>query len=266
MAYRENTVERNRVAGTIIYLEDITVDFNGFKALHGVNFFVDYGELRVLIGPNGAGKTTLLDVICGWVKPERGQVFYGEGKDICGLSEHKIARLGISRKFQTPSVFLSLTLFENVELSLRRSEGFWRTLSSSLSEENQDRIFSVLKSIGLGDKAYARASSLSHGEKQWLELGMSIVQQPSLLLVDEPVAGMTGKEREKTGELLQTIVRDRSVLIVEHDMEFVRQIAKKVTVLHEGAVLCEGSMERVQNDPTVIEVYLGRGEKGRREC
>ncbi len=254
------------MAGTIIYLEDITVDFNGFKALHGVNFFVDYGELRVLIGPNGAGKTTLLDVICGWVKPESGQVFFGEGKDISRLSEHKIARLGIGRKFQTPSVFVNLTLFENVELSLRRSEGFWGTLSSSLSDENQDRIFSVLKSIGLCDKACARASSLSHGEKQWLELGMSIVQQPSLLLVDEPVAGMTGKEREKTGELLQTIARDRSVLIVEHDMEFVRQIAKKVTVLHEGAVLCEGSMERVQNDPTVIEVYLGRGEKGRREC
>jgi urea transport system ATP-binding protein len=266
MALRENTIERNRVAGTIVYLEDITVDFNGFKALHGVNFFVDYGELRVLIGPNGAGKTTLLDVICGWVKPESGQVFFGEDKDISRLSEHKIARLGISRKFQTPSVFVNLTLFENVELSLRRSEGFWGTLSSSLSGENQDRIFSVLKSIGLADKAYARASSLSHGEKQWLELGMSIVQQPSLLLVDEPVAGMTGKEREKTGELLQTIAKDRSVLIVEHDMEFVRQIAKKVTVLHEGAVLCEGSMERVQNDPTVIEVYLGRGEKGRREC
>jgi urea transport system ATP-binding protein len=254
------------MAVTIIYLEDVTVDFNGFKALHGVNFFVDYGELRVLIGPNGAGKTTLLDVICGWVKPESGRVLYGEGKDIQRLTEHKIARLGISRKFQTPSVFVNLTLFENIELSLRRGEGFWGTLSSSLNGDDRDRIFSILNMIGLADKSSERAGSLSHGEKQWLELGMNIVVQPSLLLVDEPVAGMTGREREKTGELLQAIAKDRSVLIVEHDMEFVRQIAKKVTVLHEGSVLCEGSMERIQNDPTVIEVYLGRGEKGEREC
>ena len=261
MALRENTVERNCVAGTIIYLEDVVVDFNGFKALRGVNFFVDYGELRVLIGPNGAGKTTLLDVICGWVKPESGEVIYDEGKDLCKLTEHKIARLGIGRKFQTPSVFANLTLFENIELSLRRSEGFWGALSSTLSGENRDRIFSVLEFTGLADKPWEKAGSLSHGEKQWLELGMTIVQQPSLLLVDEPVAGMTGREREKTGELLQAIAKDRSVLIVEHDMEFVRQIAKKVTVLHEGTVLCEGSMERVQNDPTVIEVYLGRSEK-----
>lgn len=254
------------MAGTIIYLENVTVDFNGFKALRDVDFCVDYGELRVLIGPNGAGKTTLLDVICGWVKPEKGQVYFGEGKAISNLTEDKIARLGISRKFQTPSLFTNLTLFDNLELSLRRNEGFWATLSSSLNNENRDRIFRTLEMIGLGDKTYNRAGSLSHGEKQWLELGMNLIQEPFLLLVDEPVAGMTGRERAKTGELLQMVAKDRSVLVVEHDMEFVRQIAKKITVLHEGAVLCEGSMERVQNDPMVIEVYLGRGEKKERKC
>lgn len=245
----------------IIKLEKIAVDFSGFKALTGVNFSLQQGELRMLIGPNGAGKTTLLDVISGKVRPESGRVVF-KGENICGLKEHRIAGLGISRKFQTPAIFGNLTVFENMELSIVKAKGIFFALVSRLTSDDTDKIVSMLRLIGLEDKIQTRAGILSHGEKQWLELGMSIIQEPALLLVDEPVAGMTGKEREKTGELLQMISEDRSVLVVEHDMEFVRRIAKKVTVLHEGAILCEGSMEEVQNNPAVIDVYLGRTEEG----
>lgn len=247
------------MADTIIYMENVTVDFSGFKALKEVSFYVDRGELRFLIGPNGAGKTTLLDVICGKVKPEKGRVIFGDSLDICRLSEYRIARAGISRKFQTPSVFSNLTVFENMEIALKKNTGVLSSLLHSLNSTDTDRIFSVLKKVGLKEKSGQKAGFLSHGEKQWLELAMTIMQEPKLLLVDEPVAGMTGRERIRTGEILMEIANDRSVIVVEHDMNFVQRFARKVTVLHEGQIICEGSFDRVKNDPVVIDVYLGRG-------
>jgi urea transport system ATP-binding protein len=246
-------------AGTIIYLEDVTVNYDGFKALSRLNFFMDRRELRVVIGPNGAGKTTLLDVISGRVKPESGRVIFGHETDLLPLRENDIARLGVGRKFQTPSVFVNLTVWDNVELSLRRaSKGVFAALRRHDPPEERDRIAETLETVQLAAKADAPAGSLAHGEKQWLEIGMVIAQDPELLLVDEPVAGMTDEETARTGELLESIAADRSVLVIEHDMEFVRQIARKVTVLHQGTVLCEGPVEQVQNDPRVLEVYLGR--------
>jgi len=245
--------------GTIIYLDDVTVSFDGFQVLRGVNLYVDHGELRALIGPNGAGKTTLLDVICGKVKPEKGRIIFGERTDLTKLEEHEIATLGIGRKFQTPAVFKNLTLLENLALALRSRRNVFSTLFGSLTPEQIHRIHSTLETLGLMKKARRKAGSLSHGEMQWLEIGMVIVQDPELFLLDEPVAGMTEEEREKTSQLLQWIAKDRAVLIVEHDMEFVRQTAQRVTVLHEGTVLCEGPVEEVQHDPRVVEVYLGRG-------
>ncbi len=247
------------MAGTIIYMESVTVNFSGFKALNKVNFFVDNGELRFLIGPNGAGKTTLLDVICGKVKPENGRVVFGDKIDICKLSEYRIARAGISRKFQTPSIFSNLTVFENMEIAVKKNIGVISSLIHSLNSADTDRIFSVLRAVGLEEKGRDKAGFLSHGEKQWLELGMTITQEPDLLLVDEPVAGMTGRERIRTGEILMEIANDRSVIVVEHDMNFVQRFARKVTVLHEGQIICEGTFDRVKNDPVVIDVYLGRG-------
>ena len=245
--------------GSIIYLEGVTVDFDGFKALHDLNFFMDYRELRVVIGPNGAGKTTLLDVISGKVQPAAGRVIFGKHTDLIGRRENEIASLGIGRKFQTPSIFENLSVRENLELSLARpSKGVLATLRSRLSGEQQARIEETLERIGLEGRGGERAGGLSHGEKQWLEIGMVIVQQAELLLVDEPVAGMTDEETARTAELLQAIARDRAVLVIEHDMEFVRSLARRVTVLHEGRVLCEGSVDEVQQDPRVREVYLGR--------
>jgi urea transport system ATP-binding protein len=242
----------------IIYLEDVTVSYDGFKALSRLNFYMDRRELRVVIGPNGAGKTTLLDVISGRVKPEHGRVIFGRNTDLTVLSENQIAALGIGRKFQTPSVFVNLTVWENVELSLRRpSKGVLATLLSRDGSEARDRIAATLDTVGLGDKGGAPAGALSHGEKQWLEIGMVMAQDPELLLVDEPVAGLTDEETARTGELLLSIAAERSVLVIEHDMEFVRQIARTVTVLHQGALLCEGGVEQVQRDPRVLEVYLG---------
>ena len=245
--------------GTIVYLEDVTVNFDGFQALRGVNFYVDHGELRALIGPNGAGKTTLLDAICGKVRPERGRIIFGALTDLTRLEEHEIAALGVGRKFQTPAVFKNLTLFENLTLSLPHRRGVFSALFGSLKPQQTDRIDSTLEILGLLEKAHQKAASLSHGEVQWLEIGMVMVQDPQLFLLDEPVAGMTVEEREKTGEILKRMAQDHAVLVVEHDMEFVRQTAQKVTVLHEGMVLCEGSVEKVQSDPRVVEVYLGRG-------
>jgi urea transport system ATP-binding protein len=245
--------------GSIIYLEDVTVNYDGFKALSRLNFFMDRRELRMVIGPNGAGKTTLLDVISGRVKPESGRVIFGHETDLLPLRENDIARLGVGRKFQTPSVFVNLTVWDNVELSLRRaSKGVFAALRRHDPPEERDRIAETLETVQLAAKADAPAGSLAHGEKQWLEIGMVIAQDPELLLVDEPVAGMTDEETARTGELLESIAADRSVLVIEHDMEFVRQIARKVTVLHQGTVLCEGPVEQVQNDPRVLEVYLGR--------
>ena len=243
----------------IIYLEDVTVSFDGFQALSRLNFYMDRRELRVVIGPNGAGKTTLLDVISGRVKPEHGRVIFGRNTDLTVLSENEIAALGIGRKFQTPSVFVNLTVWENVELSLRRpSKGVLATLMSRDGSEARDRIAATLDTVGLGAKGGAPAGALSHGEKQWLEIGMVMAQEPELLLVDEPVAGLTDEETARTGELLLSIAAERSVLVIEHDMEFVRQIARTVTVLHQGSLLCEGGVEQVQRDPRVLEVYLGQ--------
>jgi urea transport system ATP-binding protein len=245
--------------GSIIYLESVTVDFDGFKALHDLNFFMDYRELRVVIGPNGAGKTTLLDVISGKVQPARGRVIFGKHTDLIGRRENEIASLGVGRKFQTPSIFGNLSVRENLELSLARpSKGVLATLRARLDGEQRSRIAETLETIGLGGRGGERAGGLSHGEKQWLEIGMVIVQQAELLLVDEPVAGMTDEETAHTAELLQSVARERAVLVIEHDMEFVRSLARKVTVLHEGSVLCEGSVDEVQRDERVREVYLGR--------
>jgi urea transport system ATP-binding protein len=245
--------------GTIIYLEDVTVTFDGFQALRGVDFYLDHGELRALIGPNGAGKTTLLDVICGKVKPAKGRIIFGQMTDLTTLEEHEIAALGVGRKFQTPAVFRNLTLVENLTLALPHHASVFSTVFGALTPAQTDTIASTLETLGLLEKAQQKAGSLSHGEMQWLEIGMVMVQNPALVLLDEPVAGMTGHEREKTAQLLQRMAMNHAVLVVEHDMEFVRQTAHKVTVLHEGTILCEGSVEKVQRDPRVVEVYLGRG-------
>jgi urea transport system ATP-binding protein len=243
---------------SIIYLEDVTVAYDGFRALAQLNFFMEYRELRVVIGPNGAGKTTLLDVISGRAKPERGRVIFGDRTDLVPLAENEIAALGIGRKFQTPSVFVNLSVWDNVELSLKRARrGVLAALFVRDGAGERDRIAATLDAVRLGGKADLRAGALSHGEKQWLEIGMVIAQDPELLLVDEPVAGMTEEETARTGELLESIAAERSVLVIEHDMEFVRQIARTVTVLHQGAILCEGPVEQVQSDPRVLEVYLG---------
>jgi urea transport system ATP-binding protein len=247
--------------GSIVYLEDITVSFDGFQVLRGLDFYVDRGELRALIGPNGAGKTTLLDVICGKVKPATGRVIFGDHTDLTTLEEHEITMLGIGRKFQTPSVFKHLTLVENLTLALHQPRGVWSTLFGAVGTAQVDKIAPTLATLGLLDKAHDKAGSLAHGEMQWLEIGMVIVQEPALFLLDEPVAGMTKDERERTGQLLQRLAQDHAVLVVEHDMEFVRQTAHRVTVLHEGSILCEGSVDMVQRDPRVVEVYLGRGHK-----
>src|SRR3989475_3199023 len=245
--------------GSIIYLEDVTVEYDGFKALSALNFVMDYKELRVVIGPNGAGKTTLLDVISGKVQPTAGRVIFGRNTDLVGRRENEIASLGVGRKFQTPSIFANLTVRENLELALARSsKGVLATLQARFSGEQRERIENTLETTGLAQHADERAGGLSHGEKQWLEIGMVMVQDAELLLVDEPVAGMTDEETEKTGRLLQGVAEERAVLVIEHDMEFVRRIARTVTVLHEGGVLCEGPVDKIQNDERVMEVYLGR--------
>lgn len=246
--------------GKILEIEAVTVSFDGFKAINDLNFDMEQGELRVIIGPNGAGKTTFLDVITGKVKPTQGQVRF-KGKNTRSLSEHKIARMGIGRKFQTPRVYLNLTPRENLELASNPNKNVFSTLFQPPSVVEKQRIYDLLQTIGLINKAEMKAEFLSHGEKQWLEIGMLIAQSPDLLLVDEPVAGLTDEETEKTGELLMSLAESHSIIVIEHDMEFVRQIARKVTVLHQGSVLCEGNFEEVQNDPKVIEVYLGQQEE-----
>jgi urea transport system ATP-binding protein len=241
----------------IVETENLTVSFDGFKALNHLNFSMDTGELRVVIGPNGAGKTTFLDVITGKVKPTEGRVLF-KGKSLRSLPEYEIARLGIGRKFQTPRVYLNLTPRENLELTSNRHKNLLATLFGHPSPAERNTIAGLLETIGLIGHADIPAAMLSHGEKQRLEIGMLVAQSPDLLLVDEPVAGLTDEETQKIGDLLLALAQSHSILVIEHDMEFVRQIARKVTVLHEGSVLCEGNIEEVQNDPRVIEVYLGQ--------
>ena len=241
----------------LLYLEDVSVRFDGFAALNGLNLSVDDGELRCIIGPNGAGKTTMMDVITGKTRPDSGEVFFGQDIDLLALGEHRIARGGVGRKFQKPTVFEALTVFENLELSLSSDKTAWRSLLRRLTADQRARIDEVLEIIRLADKRLQLAGALSHGEKQWLELGMLLMQNPRLLLVDEPVAGMTGEETERTAELLTSLAGAHTVVVVEHDMAFVRSIARRVTVLHQGSVLAEGSMSQVQSDPRVVEVYLG---------
>ncbi|MBW4673335.1 MAG: urea ABC transporter ATP-binding protein UrtD [Desmonostoc geniculatum HA4340-LM1] len=244
----------------ILETENVTVSFDGFKALNQLNFSMDVGELRVVIGPNGAGKTTFLDVITGKVKPTIGQVLF-KGKNLRSFSEHQIARLGIGRKFQTPRVYLNLTSRENLEITSNHNKNVFSTLFGSSGAIEKNNIKGLLETIGLTPKADIPSALLSHGEKQRLEIGMLVAQSPDLLLVDEPVAGLTDEETYNIGELLLALAQSHSILVIEHDMEFVRQIAKKVTVLHEGSVLCEGNFEEVQNDSRVIEVYLGKQEE-----
>ena len=243
--------------GTILYLEGVTVSFDGFRALNELTLYINDGELRCIIGPNGAGKTTMMDVITGKTRPDSGTVFFGQNMDLTRMDEVAIAQAGIGRKFQKPTIFPEHSVYQNLELAMDMDKRVWPTLMYRPGREQQDKIDEVLQTIGLLDQRLLRAASLSHGQKQWLEIGMLLMQKPRLLLVDEPVAGMTHQEMDRTAELLTGLAGAQSVVVVEHDMDFVRSIARTVTVLHEGSVLAEGSMEQVQNDPRVIEVYLG---------
>ena len=240
-----------------LYLEKLTVTFDGFKALDSLSIYVDPGELLCVIGPNGAGKTTMMDVITGKTRPDSGSAWFGSRVNLLTLSEPEIAQAGIGRKFQKPSVFEFLTVFENLELALKGDKSFWQALVARLVPSQRERIDEVLALIGLADLRHTPAKILSHGQKQWLEIGMLLMQEPELLLVDEPVAGMTPQEAERTAELLSSLAGQQSLVVVEHDMEFVRSIARRVVVLHEGRVLAEGTMEVVQSNAHVIEVYLG---------
>jgi len=243
--------------GVILYLENITVAFDGFKAINDLNLYVDAGELRCIIGPNGAGKTTMMDIITGKTRPDCGKAWFGQNINLLKLTEPEIAEAGIGRKFQKPTVFENHTVFENLELSMAADKRVFPTLFAKLKAEEKDLIDKTLEMIGLTKLYKSQAGILSHGQKQWLEIGMLLTQNPMLLLVDEPVAGMTHQEMEKTAELLTSLAGERSVIVVEHDMDFIRSIAKKVTVLHQGSILSEGTMDQVKNDPKVIEVYLG---------
>jgi urea transport system ATP-binding protein len=244
----------------LLTAEGVTKSFDGFKAINDLNFYLDEGELRTIIGPNGAGKSTFLDLITGRTRPDEGQI---EFKDtpVTRKSEYQIYRMGIGRKFQTPSVYSDHTVYENILLGLKGSRGVWSAIFGKVTPAQNERIFEVLETINLKEKAQVRAGALAHGQKQWLEIGMLIAQDPELMLVDEPAAGMTDEETARTGELLLSLAGKHTIIVIEHDMVFVRQLASKVTVLHQGSVLCEGSLDDVQNDERVIEVYLGKKKK-----
>ncbi len=243
--------------GILLYLEDVSVTFDGFKAIDHLSLYIGDGELRCVIGPNGAGKTTMMDIITGKTKPDAGRVFFGQTIDLLRLDEPAIARIGIGRKFQKPTVIEPLTVLENLELAMSGAKRLRGLMTTRLAGAERDRIDAVLAQVGLLEQARRPAGVLAHGQKQWLEIGMLLMQEPRLLLVDEPVAGMTPAEMERTAELLRSLAGARSVVVVEHDMGFVRSIADQVTVLHQGRVLAEGKLDDLQADPRVIEVYLG---------
>ena len=243
-------------AELVLSVEDLTVSFDGFKAIDSLNLYVDKGELRVIIGPNGAGKTTLLDLICGKTRASAGKIRF-KNLEMTRLPEHEIVRAGIGRKFQTPSIYENLPVFQNLEVSFPRGRGVFGALAFKCDAEVRDRVHEVAQEIGLADQLQTEAGLLSHGQKQWLEIGMLLMQDPELLMLDEPIAGMSVREREVTADLLERICKNRSMIVIEHDMEFVKRIAHKVTVMHQGKILAEGPMDKVQADPRVIDVYLG---------
>ena len=245
---------------TVLESKKITVEFSGFKAISNLDFKVTNNKVHFLIGPNGAGKTTLLDVICGKTQVSQGKVVYMEDQNLVKLKDFKIVHIGISRKFQTPSIFQNLTVYENLIIALKQDKGLWATITAKITKKQQKDIEEMLHLTGLIDEKDQQAGALSHGQKQWLEIAMVLLQDPGLVLLDEPIAGMSKVERLKTGEMIREIAKNRTVLIVEHDMDFVKEYADIVTVMHEGQLLCQGSMEEIQNDPRVREVYLGRKE------
>jgi urea transport system ATP-binding protein len=255
---RVSSSDLDTTHGVVLYLEDISVSFDGFKALNRLSLAIDAGELRCVIGPNGAGKTTMMDVVTGKTRADAGRAFFGQTIDLARLAEAEIAHAGIGRKFQKPTIFEHHTVFENLELAMKADKRVRRTLFAKLSTEDRDRIAGMLRQIRLEAAADRVAGELSHGQKQWLEIGMLLMQEPKLLLLDEPVAGMSDEETERTAELFLSLAGKHSLVVVEHDMAFIGKIARKVTVLHEGTVLAEGPLDQVQNDPRVIEVYLGR--------
>lgn len=248
---------RHHSDDTLLYLNDVSVSFDGFKAINSLSLVVQSRELRCIIGPNGAGKTTMMDIITGRTRPDSGVVMFADNHDLTKLDEAAIANLGIGRKFQKPTVFVNHSVFENIELALAGRRRVFENLRFKLTGTDRDRIDHVLETVGLSDLREDQAGELSHGQKQWLEIGMLLAQEPRLLLVDEPVAGMTADEMHNTAMLLEELANDHCVIVVEHDMEFVRSIARRVTVLHQGSVLAEGPMSQVQSDPRVNEVYLG---------
>jgi urea transport system ATP-binding protein len=244
--------------GRILYLEDVSVSFDGFKAINNLSLDIAPGELRCIIGPNGAGKTTMMDIITGKTRPNSGTVFFGSTIDLLRYNEFEIAQMGIGRKFQKPTVFEQLSVFENLELALKTNKAVKSAMFFKLDSEQSDRLAQVLHTIHLDGSVQRMAGNLSHGQKQWLEIGMLLMQDPKLLLLDEPVAGMTDEETVRTAELFISLKKHHSLIVVEHDMSFIERISEKVTVLHEGAVLAEGTLAQVQNNEKVIEVYLGR--------
>jgi len=255
---RVSTGDLDTTHGAVLYLEDISVSFDGLRALNKLSLSIDVGELRCVIGPNGAGKTTMMDVVTGKTRPDAGTAWFGQTIDLTKMSEAEIAHAGIGRKFQKPTIFENHTVFENLELAMKADKRVRRTLFAKLASAERDRAGETLRLIRLQDAAERIAGLLSHGQKQWLEIGMLLMQEPRLLLLDEPVAGMSDDETERTAELFLSLAGRHSLVVVEHDMAFIEKIARKVTVLHEGSVLAEGPMAQVQADPRVIEVYLGR--------
>ena len=246
------------VHNAILYLDGVTVSFDGFRALNGLSLIIEPGEMRAIIGPNGAGKTTMMDVVTGKTKPDEGEIIFDRDTDLTRMDEADIAQLGIGRKFQKPTVFEQHTVHDNLEMALRNDRGVFATLFRISTQEESARIAEILETIRLTAQRDALAANLSHGQKQWLEIGMLLAQDPKLLLVDEPVAGMTDAETAETARLLRDIARSHSVVVVEHDMAFVRELDVKVTVLHEGSVLAEGSLDAISADERVVESYLGR--------